>query len=78
MSDLGKRLLTAKDFLKDPSILDPYPHKYVLLLDQSTLSVSHKNLLTAIEQMEEQGWVLHSVTYSGNARGMYALMSRMQ
>jgi hypothetical protein len=78
MSNLEKRWLTAKDFLKNPSILDSYLHKYVLLLDQSSLGVSYKNLLMAIEQMENQGWMLHNITYSGNARGMYALMCRKQ
>ena len=76
MPGLEKRLLLAKSFLKDPSILDSYPHKYILLLDHS-LDLSHQNLLEAIEQMERQGWTLHNMTSIENAY-LGALMSRKQ
>jgi len=66
MSTPEKRLVMAKDFLKNPSILDSYPYKYILLLDRS-MDLSHQNLLAAIEQMEAQGWMLHNVTSTENA-----------
>ncbi len=77
MSNLEKRWLLAKDFLNNPSILDSYPHKYVLLLDRS-IDVSHQNLLMAIEQMETRGWMLHSIAFAETAGRMYALMCRKQ
>jgi hypothetical protein len=77
MSNLEKRWLLAKDFLKNPSLLDSYPHKYVLLLD-SSMDVSHQNLLMAIEQMENQGWMLQNITGTDSAGRMYALMCRKQ
>jgi len=77
MSNLEKRWLLAKDFLKNPSIIDSYPYKYVLLLDHS-LDMSHQNLLMAIEQMENRGWMLHNITGRENVGYMYALMCRKQ
>lgn len=77
MSNLEKRWLLAKDYMKNPSILDFYPHKYVLLLDHS-IGVSHQNLLMAIEQMENQGWMLHNVACAERSGRMYALMCRKQ
>ena len=77
MSNLEKRWLLAKDFLKDPSILDSYQHKYVLLLDHS-IDVSHQNLLMAIEQTEDRGWMLHNVACAERSGRMYALMCRKQ
>jgi hypothetical protein len=72
MSGLEKRWLLAKDLLKSPSILGSYLHKYILLLDHS-LDLSHRNLLMAIEQMENQGWTLHSIACTEGGY-MYALM----
>ena len=74
MANLGKRWLLAKDWLKDPSILDSYLHKYVLLLDYSS-DVSHQNLLEAIEQMEKHSWMLHNIACREGGY-MYALLSR--
>ena len=75
MPNLEKRWLSAKDYTRDPSLLDPYPHKYVLLADRSG-DISHQNLLIAIEQMETRGWTLNNVTCLGDSALMYALMSR--
>jgi len=77
MSNLQKRWLGAKDFLNNPSLLDSYPHKYVLLVDQSA-DMSYHNLLMAIEQMENRGWVLNSIASRDSAHSMYALMCRKQ
>jgi hypothetical protein len=73
---LEKRWLLAKDFLKSPTILDSYLYKYVLLLDHS-IDLSHQNLLMAIEQMENQGWMLHNVACQEGGY-MYGLMYRKQ
>lgn len=75
MSNLEKRWLLAKDLIDDPSMLDIYPHKYVLLVDRS-IDVSHQNLLAAIEQMENRGWTLHNVAGPETNGNMYALMRR--
>jgi len=77
MSNLKKRWLSAKDYLNNPSFLDSYPHKYVLLLDYS-LDQSHQNLLMAIEQMENRGWMLHSITCTGSIAQMCALLCHKQ
>ena len=77
MSNLEKRWLFARDFLNNPSSLDSYPHKYVLLLDYS-LDESHQNLLMAIEQMENRGWMLHSIACTGSTAQMYALLYHKQ
>lgn len=74
--DLKKRYIDARDFLSNPQIIHSYQHKYVLLYDISN-DISHKNLLIAIEQMENQGWMLHNITSRFNSNGvMYALMRR--
>ncbi len=77
MSNLKKRWLYAKDYLNDPSFLDSYPHKYVLLVDFSR-DVSHQNLLMAIEQMESRDWMLHSITCTGSVALMCALLYHKQ
>ena len=67
-----------KDFLKNPFVIDSYSHKYVLLVDSSR-DLSNQNLLIAIEQMENRGWMLHNITHSvgpGGSNFMRALMCR--
>lgn len=67
--------LLAKDCIRDPSIIDAYPHPYVLVLDQS-LDTHHPHLLVAIEQMEDRGWSLHSISERHEIGYVCALMRR--
>lgn len=76
MTNLDKRWITAKEFLANPSSIDAYPYKYLLLFDVSG-DWSHQNLLMAVEQMEDRGWELRGTAMAGQG-GMYALMGRKQ
>jgi hypothetical protein len=74
-----RKVLGAKDVVKDPAVLDAEPGTYVLLNDRST-SANFENMLAALDLIVPRGWQIIGMSTNlipgGMQVEMYVLLQR--